>query len=213
MSDAKAMRNTQVRNEDRSNHGAQGRWHIPWYAVTTVGRRAERLVTNHQWLAVCVPALVTGDDLLRRSDEQVCPLSASQSVIMTWCLSVCFFRLIKIIYSSYKITNAGSDVHMFSIWLSNNEWPWAFFLYYKSIGTWPSNWREVSRCKYNMVIAEAIDPKLNGEEYMDRADNENELKQVLDPPMIWPHALVQHGWLATPMVDLYLMCEVMNVII
>jgi hypothetical protein len=35
-----------------------------------------------------------------------------------------------------------------------------------------------------MVIAEAIDPKLNGEEYMDRADNENELKQVLDPPMI-----------------------------
>lgn len=33
--------------------------------------------------------------------------------------------------------------------------------------------------KYNMVIAEAIDPKLNGEEYMDRADNENELKQVI----------------------------------
>ncbi len=29
-----------------------------------------------------------------------------------------------------------------------------------------------------MLIAEAIDPKLNGEEYMDRADNENELKQV-----------------------------------
>jgi len=36
-----------------------------------------------------------------------------------------------------------------------------------------------NRCKYNMVIAEAIDPKLNGEEYMDRGDNENELKQVI----------------------------------
>mmetsp|Transcript_10807 Transcript_10807/g.26463 ORF Transcript_10807/g.26463 Transcript_10807/m.26463 type:complete len:893 (+) Transcript_10807:104-2782(+) len=38
---------------------------------------------------------------------------------------------------------------------------------------------EMNRDKYNMVIAEAIDPKLNGEEYMDRGDNENELKQVI----------------------------------
>jgi len=37
---------------------------------------------------------------------------------------------------------------------------------------------EFNRCKYNMVICEAIDPKLNAEEYMDRSDNENELKQV-----------------------------------
>jgi hypothetical protein len=38
---------------------------------------------------------------------------------------------------------------------------------------------EMNRCKYNMVICEAIDPKLNAEEYMDRGDNENELKQVI----------------------------------
>jgi hypothetical protein len=38
---------------------------------------------------------------------------------------------------------------------------------------------EFNRCKYNMVICEAIDPKLNAEEYMDRGDNENELKQVI----------------------------------
>ena len=38
---------------------------------------------------------------------------------------------------------------------------------------------EFNRCKYNVVICEAIDPKLNAEEYMDRGDNENELKQVI----------------------------------
>ena len=37
---------------------------------------------------------------------------------------------------------------------------------------------EFNRCKYNLVICEGIDPKLNAEEYMDRGDNENELKQV-----------------------------------
>ena len=36
-----------------------------------------------------------------------------------------------------------------------------------------------NRSKYSMIIAEAIDPKLNCEEYMDRGDNENEIKQVL----------------------------------
>jgi len=46
---------------------------------------------------------------------------------------------------------------------------------------------EFNRCKYNMVICEAIDPKLNAEEYMDRGDNENELKQVnlkVDDPLL-----------------------------
>jgi hypothetical protein len=38
---------------------------------------------------------------------------------------------------------------------------------------------QMNRSKYNMIIAEAIDPKLNCEEYMDRGENENEIKQVL----------------------------------
>ena len=36
-----------------------------------------------------------------------------------------------------------------------------------------------NRGKYNMIIAEAIEPFLSAEEYMDRSDNENELKQVI----------------------------------
>ena len=41
------------------------------------------------------------------------------------------------------------------------------------------NGDEFNRCKYNLLTCEAIDPKLNAEEYMDRGDNENELKQVI----------------------------------
>ena len=36
-----------------------------------------------------------------------------------------------------------------------------------------------NRGKYNMIVAEHIEPFLPAEEYMDREDNENELKQVL----------------------------------
>ena len=35
------------------------------------------------------------------------------------------------------------------------------------------------RGKFNMIIAEGITPFLPAEEYMDRQDNENELKQVI----------------------------------
>ncbi|EKX53681.1 hypothetical protein GUITHDRAFT_91880 [Guillardia theta CCMP2712] len=38
---------------------------------------------------------------------------------------------------------------------------------------------EMNRCKYNLVLCESIDPKLQCEEYIDRGDNENELKQVI----------------------------------
>ena len=34
------------------------------------------------------------------------------------------------------------------------------------------------RPKFNMIIADGIEPFLSAEEYMDRQDNENELKQV-----------------------------------
>jgi hypothetical protein len=36
------------------------------------------------------------------------------------------------------------------------------------------------RAKFNMIIADGIEPFLFGEEYMDREDNENELKQASD---------------------------------
>ena len=36
-----------------------------------------------------------------------------------------------------------------------------------------------ARGKYNMIIAEGIEPFLPAEEYMDRQDNENELKQII----------------------------------
>ncbi|KAJ1489544.1 hypothetical protein T484DRAFT_1937083 [Baffinella frigidus] len=51
--------------------------------------------------------------------------------------------------------------------------------YQRSLLSMIFNGDQNQRCKYNMVIAEAIDPKLGAEEYMDRGDNENELKQVI----------------------------------
>ena len=37
----------------------------------------------------------------------------------------------------------------------------------------------LNRGKFNMIVAENIEPFLQADEYMDREDNENELKQVL----------------------------------
>ena len=38
---------------------------------------------------------------------------------------------------------------------------------------------EENRSKYNLLIAEGITPKLEASRYMDREENENELKQVI----------------------------------
>eukprot|EP01050_Picozoa_sp_SAG11_P026897 SAG11_NODE_6610_length_1279_cov_2.032203_2_plen_50_part_00 len=35
-----------------------------------------------------------------------------------------------------------------------------------------------ARDKFNMLIAEGIEPKLEASRYLDKEDNENELKQV-----------------------------------
>lgn len=36
----------------------------------------------------------------------------------------------------------------------------------------------LNRGKFNIIIADAIEPRLPAEEYLDRGDYENELKQV-----------------------------------
>ena len=51
--------------------------------------------------------------------------------------------------------------------------------YQKQLLTMIYNGDELMRDKYNLLIAEAIEPKMEASRYMDREENENELKQVL----------------------------------
>ena len=57
--------------------------------------------------------------------------------------------------------------------------------------TW-SFWTIAQRAGYNVILAEGIDPFLHAVDYMDRQDNENELKQVLGD-LFNSHDIGDHG--------------------
>jgi hypothetical protein len=67
------------------------------------------------------------------------------------------------------------DVHQDSSQIADS----LLSFYQKQLLTMIYNGDELMRDKYNLLIAESIEPKLEASRYMDREENENELKQVL----------------------------------
>ena len=66
------------------------------------------------------------------------------------------------------------DVHMDSSKIMND----LLSKYQKSLMDMVFMGDTAHRAKFNMIIADEIEPFLYSDQYMDRADNENELKQV-----------------------------------